>query len=204
MSEKTVITFNRISFFFGLYMLFPWHKILIGFPVIRTYYPFCVFPDFCPEPFPSFGSPGANFTVDESMPISINSNPNPAVVFFWPMYVCISSNSITCISDGLRNSSSFSPKAFIQLNTETWLTCNTLPMERKPRPSRYNIKASFFKLYGLPICSTVNRCLQSLHKYLCLDLTIPSLRKFLLLHFGQFSILISFWVYNCTKIIKLY
>jgi hypothetical protein len=26
----------------------------------------------------------------------------------------------------------------------------------------------------------------------------------LLLHFGQFSILISFLVYNCTKIIKLY
>lgn len=199
MSEKTVITFNCISFFFGLYMLSSWHKLRIGFPIICAYYPFGVFPDFRPEPFPGFGSPGANFTVDESVPISINSNPNPAVVFFWPMYVCISSNSITCISEGLRNSSSFSPNDFIQLNTATWLTCNTLPMERKPSPSRYNIKASFFKLYGLPICSTVKRFLQSLQKYLCLDLTIPSLRKFLLLHFGQFSILISFWVKTAQR-----
>ena len=204
MSEKAIITFNCIRFLFGLYMLSLWHKLLIGFPVIRAYYPFGIIPDFRPEPFPCFGSPGANFTVDESVPISINSNPNPAIVFFWPIYVCISSNSITCISDGLRNSSNFSPKDLIQLKTDTWLTCNILPMERKPRPSKYKIKASFFKLYGLPICSTVNRCLQSLHKYLCLDLTIPSLRKFLLLHFGQLSILISVLVNNCTKIIKLY
>ena len=204
MPEQTVITFNRVRFFFRLYMLFTRHKIFIRFPVIRTHYSFGVILDFFPELFACFSSPGTHFTVDESVPISINSNPYPTVVFFWPIYVCISSNSITCISDGLRISSSFSPKDFIQLKTATWLTCSTLPIERKPRPSRYNIKASFFKLYGLPICSTVKRCLQSLHKYLCLDLTIPSLRKFSLLHFGQFFILISFLVNNCTKIIKLY
>jgi len=204
MPEQTVITFNRERFLFSLDMLFFRHKIFIGFPVIRTHYSRGIFLDFLPKLFSGFSSPGANFTVDESVPISINRNPYPAVVFFWPMYVCISSNSITWISDGLRNSSNFSPNDFIQLNTATWLTCRTLPMERKPRPSRYNIKASFFKLCGLPICSTVKRFLQSLQKYLCLDFTIPSLRKFLLLHFGQFSILISFLVYNCTKIIKLY
>ncbi len=81
MSEKTVITFNCISFLFGLYMLASWNKLLIGFPVIRAYYPFGVFHDFYPESVPGFGSPGTNFTVDESVPISINSNPNPTVVF---------------------------------------------------------------------------------------------------------------------------
>jgi hypothetical protein len=35
-------------------------------------------------------------------------------------------------------------------------------------------------------------------------LTIPSFRKLSLLHFGQFFILISFLVNNCTKVIKLY
>lgn len=204
MSEKAVITFNRESFFFSLNMLSSGYKIFIRLPVIRAYYSFGILLDFLPELFSCFGSPSANFTVDESVPISINSNPYPTVVFFCPMYVCISSNSITCMSDGLRNSSNFSPKYFIQLNTATWLTCKILPIERNPRPSKYNIKASFFRLYGLPICSTVKRCLQSLHKYLCRDLTIPSFRKFPLLHFGQFSISISFLVYNCTKIIKLY
>jgi len=204
MPEQTVITFNCESFLFCLDMLILRYKIFIRFPIICTHYSCSIFLDFFPEFCSRFGSPGANFTVDESVPISINRNPYPTVVFFWPMYVCISSNSMTWISDGFRNSSNFSPKDFIQLNTATWLTFRTLPMDRNPRPSKYNIKASFFKLFGLPICSTVNRLLQSLQRYLCLDFTMPSFRKFLLLHFGQFSILMSFWVYNCTKIIKLY
>ncbi len=53
---------------------------------------------FCPKAFFQFLSPCTNFTVDKSVPISINSNPDPTVVFFEPIYVCISSNSTTSIS----------------------------------------------------------------------------------------------------------
>ena len=91
-----------------------------------------------------------------------------SVVFFEPIYVCIPSISITSISSALRNSSNFSPKLFIQLNTATWLTFRKRPMERNPNPSRYSISASRLSFSGFPICLTVKRYLQFLHKYRCL------------------------------------
>ena len=190
MYKKTIVPFNRICFLFWLYMFLFGNKAFIWFPIICTCLPFYLIFNLFPEFFTRFSSSCANFAIDEHKPISINSNPYPTVVFFEPIYVCISSISITSISSALRNSSNFSPKLFIQLNTATWLTFRKRPMERNPNPSRYSISASRLSFSGFPICSTVKRYLQSLHKYLCLDLTIPSLRKFVLLHFGQLWILI--------------
>lgn len=192
MSEKTIIAFYRICFCLGLDQLFFRHKFIISFPIVSTYYPFGKFLNLVPELPPGFSPPCANFTVDEPVPISINSNPDPAVVFFEPIYVCISSSSTTSISSGFLNSSSFSPNPFIQLKTETWLTFKYRPIDLKPKPSKYKIKASLLRLLGFPFCPTVNRYIQSLQRYLCLDLTMPSLRKFLLLHFGQLSISVFF------------
>lgn len=192
MPQKTIVTLNRKRFCLTLDQLFPRHKFIIGLPIIGTYYSFGKSFNLFPEFLSSFSSPVANFAVDEPVPISINSNPDPTVVFFCPIYVCISSNSIISIPCGFLNSSSFSPKLFIQLKTATWLTSKKRPIDLKPKPSKYKNKASLLSLLGFPVCSTVNRYAQSLQRYLCLDLTMPSLRKFLLLHFGQLSITILF------------
>ncbi len=132
MPKKTVITFNCIGLLFGLNMLFFWHKLFIGLPIISAYLTFYFVFDFFPELFSCFCSSCANFTIDEFVPISINSNPDPTIVFFEPIYVCISSISTISISSLLRNSSSFSPNDFIQLKTVTWLTFKNLPIERNP------------------------------------------------------------------------
>ncbi len=155
MSEKTIIAFYCICFCFGLNQLLFRNKFIISFPIVSTNYPFGKFFNFFPELFSSFGSSCANFTIDEPVPISINSNPYPAVVFFEPIYVCISSNSITSISPGFLNSSSFSPKDFIQLKTATWLTFKYLPIDLKPKPSKYKTKA--FLLRSLRLSCLPNR-----------------------------------------------
>lgn len=192
MPQKTIVTLNRKRFCLSLNQLFLRHKFIICLPMVGTHYPFGKPFNLFPELFSSFSSPVANFTVDEPVPISINSNPDPTIVFFWPIYVCISSNSIISISSGFLNSSSFSPKPFIQLKTATWLTFKKRPIDLKPNPSKYKTRASLLRLSGFPLFSTVNRYMQPLHRYLCLDLTIPSLRIFLLLHFGQLSISVLF------------
>ncbi len=174
MPEQTVIAFCCIGFCFCLHQLFLWYKFIIRFPIIGANYPFGNVFDFIPKLLSGFCSSGTNFTVDKSVPISINSNPNPAVVFFEPIYVCISSNPTTSISCEFLNSSNFTPKLFIQLKAETWLTFKYLPNDRNPKPSKYKIRAFLLSSLDFPICSTVNRCLQTLQKYLCFDLTIPS------------------------------
>jgi hypothetical protein len=191
MPEETVVSFYCKGLCFGLYKQSFGHKFIISLPIVSAHNPICNILYLFPQFHSCFCSPGANLTIDEPVPISINSNPDPAIVFFDPIYVCISSNSITSISSVFLNSSNFSPKDFIQLKTATWLTFKYLPIDRKPSPSRYRTSASRFNLFGLPTCSTVKWCLQSLQKYLCLDLTIPSLRKLRLLHFGQLSIMID-------------
>ena len=191
MPEQAVVAFNCIGFSLGLNQEFFRDKFIISLPIVSTHNPFCQILNLLPQLYSCFCSSRTNFTVDEPVPISINSNPDPAIVFFEPIYVCISSNSITSMSSGFLNSSSFSPKDLIQLKTATWLTFKYLPIERNPNPSKYKMSASLFNSLGLPTCSTVKWCLQSLQKYLCLFLTIPSLRKLRLLHFGQFSILIK-------------
>ena len=155
MSENTIISLNRISFLFSsLNVFFFRNKFSIRFPIIRAYFPLYFRFNFLPEFFSRLRPSCANFAIDKSFPISINSNPYPNEVFFDPMYVCISSISTTSISFELRSSSIACPKDFIQLNTATWLTFRNRPMERNPKPSRYKIKASRLSLIDLPICST--------------------------------------------------
>ena len=172
MTEKTIVPFDCIGFCLRLDMFFFRHKGFIRLPMVCTYLALHFIFDLLPKLFSCLGSPSANFAIDESFPMSINSNPDPTVVFFEPTYVCISSNSTTSIWSELRRLSKFSPKDLIQLNTETWLTARTLPIERNPNPSRYKIKAFRFRSSGFPRCSTVKRYLQSLHKYLCFCLLI--------------------------------
>jgi len=191
MPKKTVVPFYSIGLCLGLHQHRFWHKLVISPPIVSTDNAICNMLYLFPQFHSCFCSPGANLTIDEPAPISINSNPDPTIVFFDPIYVCISSNSTTSISSVFLNSSSFSPKDFIQLKTATWLTFKYLPIDRNPSPSRYKTSASRFNLLGLPTCSTVKWCLHSLQKYLCRDLIIPSLRKSRLLHFGQLSILID-------------
>lgn len=191
MSEQAIVAFNGVGFSLGLNQHFFRDKFIVSLPVVSTHNPFRQIFNLLPQLYSCFCSSRTNFTIDEPVPISINSNPDPAIVFFEPIYVCISSSSITSISSGFLNSSSFSPKDLIQLKTATWLTFKYLPIERNPNPSRYKISASLLNSLGLPTCSTVKRCLQSLQKYLCRFLTIPSLRKLRLLHFGQFFMLIK-------------
>ena len=125
MSEKTIISFYCIGFCLGLYQLLLWHKLIIRFPVICKNYSSCQFFNILPQFHSCCCSTCANFAIDEPVPISINSNPDPTIVFFDPIYVCISSNSITSISSEFLNSSNCSPKDLIQLKTATWLRSKT-------------------------------------------------------------------------------
>lgn len=203
MTKKTIISLYCKGFCFCLNMLFLWHKRFVCFPVICTNFAIYFRFYFSPKFFACFCSSSANFAVDEFMPISINSNPDPTVVFFEPINVCISSNSTTSILSELLMSSNLEPNDFIQLKTETWLTFKNLPIERKPNPSRYSINASRLNLSGFPTFSTVKRKLHFLHLKRCLLLTIPSLQKFVDSHLGHCSINPIF-IKLCSKDIKLY
>src|SRR5690606_5967939 len=130
MPEQTVVAFYSVGFSLGLHQQFFRDRFIVSLPVISTYNPFRHIFNLFPQFYSCFRSSRTNFTIDESVPISINSNPDPTIVFFDPIYVCISSNSITSISSGFLNSSIFSPKDLIQLKTATWLTFKYLPMER--------------------------------------------------------------------------
>lgn len=146
MSKQAIVPLNSIRFLFGSDVLFLCNEFPICFPIICAYFPIYFIFNSVPKFFSCFCSPCANFTVDKLFPISINSNPYPTVVFFEPIYVCISSISTTSMSSLLRNSSSFSPKFLIQLKTATWLTFKKRPIERNPNPSKYRINASRFSL----------------------------------------------------------
>jgi hypothetical protein len=152
MSEQAVVALNCKGFSLGLNQKFFRDKFIIGFPVISTYNPFRQIFDFFPQFYSCFCSSRTNFTIDEPVPISINSNPYPAIVFFEPIYVCISSNSIISMSSGFLNSSSFSPKDLIQLKTATWLTFKYLHLKRY-RQSKINRNRSTPLRAGLPVSS---------------------------------------------------
>ena len=84
MPEQAVIALNRISFGFRLGMQFWRHELFIGAPVVAHDIGYAVVFDGIPELAPGFRATGAHFAVEEALPISINSNPYPAIVFFEP------------------------------------------------------------------------------------------------------------------------
>ena len=99
-SKQTIVSFHRKSFLFRLYMFLFGNYAFIRFPRITGniihFVLFYLFPKF----FRCFISSVANNEIDESFPISINSNPRvlrkvqayPTVVFFEPIprtsYLC--------------------------------------------------------------------------------------------------------------------
>ena len=84
-SEQAVVTFNGIGFRFGLGVLRSGNKGFIGAPVIGHHISDSQRSYRLPE-FLSCGCvPGTQCAVEEASPISINSNPNPAIVFLDPM-----------------------------------------------------------------------------------------------------------------------
>ncbi len=58
------------------------NKIFVWFPIVGRYFSDFDILDGIPELFAGCCSAIAQYAVDESFPISINSNPYPAVVFF--------------------------------------------------------------------------------------------------------------------------
>ncbi len=84
MPEQAVMPFNSEGFCLGLRMPSLGDKRLVGLPVIRHHPPNRHVRYGLPELFPRGSSPGAQYAVEEPFPMSINSNPYPAIVFFEP------------------------------------------------------------------------------------------------------------------------
>ena len=84
MPEQTVIALNRIGFGFRLRVQFSRNEFFIRTPVVTHNVRYAVVFDGIPELSPSFRVAGTHFAVEEAFPMSINSNPYPAIVFLEP------------------------------------------------------------------------------------------------------------------------
>ena len=84
-SEQAVVAFNGVSLRFGLGVLCRGNKSFIRAPVIGHHIPDSQRSYRLPELFSSCCVPRTQYAVEEAVPISINSNPYPAIVFFDPM-----------------------------------------------------------------------------------------------------------------------
>ncbi len=82
MAKNSVITLHREGFFFGANMLIRRNKIFVRRPIISSHFIDRFIFYQIPEFFAGFGSAGTQYAIDEFFPISINSNPYPAIVFF--------------------------------------------------------------------------------------------------------------------------
>ena len=187
MTKQAVVSFNCICFSFRLFMQFTRYKFFVGFPIICFNTHNIVIVNLLPKLHSRLCTSCTKHDSEDSFPKPINSQPDPAVVFFSCMYVWISSISTTSILFSTRLIwSIFFPNSRTQFITLTLLTLRILSIERNPKPSRYNSIACRFKSGGLPLYITVKRNLQLLHKKRCLPFTMPSLTIFDELHFGQF------------------
>lgn len=80
--KQAIVALNRIRLSFRLNMQISGHKILVRKPVIGRYLFNPGIPDGIPQFAPGCRAAVAQYAVDEYFPMSINSNPNPAVPFF--------------------------------------------------------------------------------------------------------------------------
>ena len=85
MPEQTIISFYRESFLLRLYVFLFRNYAFVWFPIIAGYIIHFVLFYLFPKLFCCFVTPVANNEIDESLSISINSNPYPTVVFFEPI-----------------------------------------------------------------------------------------------------------------------
>ncbi len=81
MTKQTIVAFNRERFCFRLEVYIVWGKVFARLPEISHHLlDFFIFKG-VPQFFAGFRTAVAQYAVDESFSIPINSNPYPAVVF---------------------------------------------------------------------------------------------------------------------------
>jgi hypothetical protein len=83
----------------------------------------------------------------EFFSISVNSSPYPAIFFFEPMYVCISSNATIFAGAFVLRSST--PKDRIHLRIATVLNFNTRPIALSPFNDSTFAIVSFFAFWTI-------------------------------------------------------
>ena len=84
MPEQAVVALNRIGFGLRLRMPLWRNELFIGTPVVTHDVRYAVVFNGIPEFSSGFRVAGTHFAIEEAFPISINSNPYPAIVFFEP------------------------------------------------------------------------------------------------------------------------
>ena len=84
MSKQTIIAFNREGFRFRLDVGLRWHNVFIGFPIVRHDLGNLRTLNRVPQLLPRYDASGASDSMEKAFSKSINSNPDPAVVFLCP------------------------------------------------------------------------------------------------------------------------
>jgi hypothetical protein len=82
MTEQAIVTLYGECFCLGLDMQLFRNETLVRFPIVGYYFSDFNILDGIPELFSGCCTVIAQYAVDEFFPISINSNPYPAAVFF--------------------------------------------------------------------------------------------------------------------------
>jgi len=82
MAKQTIVAFDCKRFCFRLYMYVAWDKMFVRFPEICHHLLDFFVLEGVPQLFSGCCAAVAQYAVDESFPMSINSNPYPTVVFF--------------------------------------------------------------------------------------------------------------------------
>jgi len=81
MPDPTVVTLYSVRMSLALNVFFFWNKLRIAFPIVRIIDLYGYFPDFFPQLQTSFRPPVSNNEIKVASSFSINSSPNPTVVF---------------------------------------------------------------------------------------------------------------------------
>ena len=84
MPKQTIIAFHREGFRLGLNVFPRRDEMLIGFPIVRHDMVNERTLDGLPELFAGHDASGPSDSMEEAFPKSINSNPDPTIVFLCP------------------------------------------------------------------------------------------------------------------------
>ena len=84
MSYNAIIALYCISFRFALNQLLYWYHFFVWLPIIRCHNAFGILFYFIPQDSTCFCSPVSENKINEFSCLSINSSPNPSIVFFEP------------------------------------------------------------------------------------------------------------------------
>ena len=84
MAEQAIVAFDREDFRFRLDVFLRWHKVFIGFPIVRHDLGNQRTLNRFPQLLHSYDFSGASDSMEKAFSKSINSNPDPAVVFLCP------------------------------------------------------------------------------------------------------------------------